>query len=192
MAASYQLARARGNRPISRPLQKQTSHSSMKRMTETTSQWQINPEGFFSRHFDLFRDGETIASLQMGFWTEGCHFTLAGHEFQIERVSVWKDGFRLVARGESVCDVRRTFWSRQFELFAADEKWILQPTGWFTRDFHLLAASREVGRIQPLGWFTRKRVAWFSESVPLPMQVLAVFLVLLVSQRQQRKHAPGG
>jgi hypothetical protein len=161
-------------------------------MTEMTNPWQINPQGFFARHFDLFRDGQLVASLQMSFWTEGCRFTLAGHEFLIERVSLWKDGFRLVAGGESVCDVRRTFWSRQFELFAADEKWILQPTGWFTRDFHLLAGPAEVGRIQPFGWLTRKRVAWFSDAVPLPVQVLAIFLVLLVSQRQQQKRAPGG
>lgn len=161
-------------------------------MADAPNHWQINPQGFFARHFDLFRDGMQIASLQMSFWTEGCRFTLAGHDFEIERVSVWTDGFRLVAGGESVCNVRRTFWSRHFELVAANEKWTLQPTGWFTRDFQLHAGPREVGRIQPLGWFTRKRVAWFADNVPIPVQILTIFLVLLVSQRQQRKHAPGG
>ena len=97
--------------------------------------------------------------------------------------------------------MRRGFWSRRFELTAtlddAHEKWLLQPAGFFTRTYQLLAADfkvgqREVGNIRPVGWLTRQRVANFADEVPLPVQVFAIFLVLVVSQRQQRRNAPGG
>lgn len=165
-------------------------------MSDDPHHWQIIPQGFFSRHFDLFRGGEHVAALQMAFWTEGCEFSLAGHEFRIERVSLWKDGFRLLAGDRSVCEVHRGFWTRRFELLVATadghDGWLLQPAGWFTRDYQLHFGEREVGRIRPVGWFTRRRIGNFTYDVPLPIQVLAIFLVLIVSQRQQRKHAPGG
>lgn len=166
------------------------------RMTETTSHWDVVPQGAFSRHFDLRRGGVTVASIKMQFWTEGCDFTIADHPFAIRKTSLWKDGFQLMAGAASVCDVKRGFWSRRFELEAVlddtRETWFLQPAGWFTRTYHLLAADRPVGTIQHTGWLTRARVADFAESVPLPVQVLAIFLVLVVSQRQQHRNAAGG
>lgn len=165
-------------------------------MTETTSHWDIVPQSAFSRHFDLRRDGETVASLRMQFWIEGCDFTIAGHPFAIRKTSLWKDGFQLLSGEASVCNVKRGFWSRRFELETVlddtKETWFLQPAGWFTRTYHLLTGDHVVGTIQHTGWLTRTRVGDFAEEVPLPVQVLAIFLVLVVSQRQQQKAASGG
>ena len=158
---------------------------------ETANLWEIVPQGFFSRHFDLKRGGQLVASLRMSFWTEGCEFSIAGHAFAIRRVSLWKDGFQLFAGDQSVCEAKRGFWSRRFELAAVDEKWHLQPAGWFTRTYQLLASEREVGTIRPTGWLTRARVADFADEVPPPVQVFAIFLVLVVNQRQQRHSAAG-
>lgn len=67
-------------------------------MADTPNQWQINPQGCFARHFDLFRDGQQIASLQMFIGTEGCRFTLAGHDFEIaEGVLPWPLHARLLS-----------------------------------------------------------------------------------------------
>jgi hypothetical protein len=166
---------------------------SMAVMTDTP--WQIVPQSFFSRHFDLIRGGQTIASLRMAFLTEGCEFSIAGHQFAIRRKSLWVDGFQLFAGDESVCEVRRGFWSRRFEIMAtlddAYEHWVLQPVGFFTRTHELLAGEQQVGTVRPAGWFSRRRIGDFTDDVPLPVQVLAIFLVLLVSQRQQKRNAPG-
>lgn len=163
---------------------------------DSLNHWEIVPQGFFSRHYDLRLGGAVVASLRMSLWTEGCEFTIAGHPFAIRRVSLWKDGFRLFAGDDCVCEVKRGFWSRRFELSAAlddaNEQWSLQPAGWFTRTYQLLAGEREVGSIRPTGWFTRQRVADFTDAVPPPVQVLAIFLVLVVSQRQQQRAAGAG
>ena len=170
--------------------------ANMATTTQPSTQWQILPQGFFSRHFNLVRGGELVAALRMSFWTEGCEFAIAGHEFAIRRVSLWKDGFQLFAGDQCVCEVKRNFWSRRFELSAtlddSNMKWVLQRAGWFTRNFQLLANEREVGTVRPVGWCTRQRVADFDEEVPLPVQVFAIFLVLVVSQRQQRRSSAGG
>jgi hypothetical protein len=155
-------------------------------MPETGQSWEVVPQGVFSR-----RGGETGASLRMSLWTEGCEFTIAGHSFAIRRVSLWRDGFQLFAGDQSVCEVKRGFWSRRFELSAVDETWALQPAGWFTRNYQLLRSDRVVGSVRPVGWLTRKRVAEFADEVPPPVQVFAIFLVLVVNQRQQRTSAAG-
>jgi hypothetical protein len=161
-------------------------------MPDIGQQWEIVPQGIFSRHYDLKHRGEIVASLRMSLWTEGCDFTIAGHQFAIRRVSLWKDGFQLFAGDQSVCEVKRGFWSRRFELSAIEEKWVLQPAGWFTRNYQLLRGDCVVGSIRPVGWFTRKRIADFADEVPPPVQVFAIFLVLVVSQRQQRHSATSG
>jgi len=169
--------------------------------TLSDTELQIIPKGPFSRHFDLYRGGQFFLTLHRSFWTEACEFTIAGHEFAIRRASLWKDAFQLFAGDQSVCEVKRPFWSRSFALSAdldgAREKWLLQPAGWFTRDYQMLAADskvgqREVGTIRPTGLFTRHRVADFTDEVPLPVQVFAIFLVIVAAQRQQKRSSSVG
>jgi hypothetical protein len=150
------------------------------------SRWHIEPERLLSRHFQLYHDDELVTKLTMGLWREGSQFTIAGHAFAIVRKSVWKDGFYLKSGEEVLCDVKRPFWSRRFELSTADQAWTLERAGWFTNSYRLLDGERIVGTIAPLGWFTRKRAATFEEQVPPPIQVLAIFLVLVAAERDRR------
>ena len=117
----------------------------------------------------------------MQLWREGCDFTITGHEFSIRKASIWKDAFQLFAGGESVCDVQRNFWSRRFELVSAEQTWGLQPAGWFSTAYQLLAGGIEVGRMSRADWWSRRRVAYFAPTVPPPIQVLAIFLVLILA-----------
>jgi hypothetical protein len=151
--------------------------------------WRIEPGGLFSRHFRLFQFDTLLAELRMGFWREGCEFVIADHPFAIERKSLWKDGFRLNSDGQTYCDLTRSIWSRQFTLAAVDRIWCLRPAGWFTRTYQLTEHDHVVATVRPAGWFTRKRVAIFSGNVPPPIQVLAVFLVLILAQRDHNRSA---
>jgi hypothetical protein len=156
------------------------------------NQWEIVPRGFLSRNYDLLRDGEVVVTLKMAMFREACEFTIAGHSFAIRRTSVWKDTFQLMIGDKPVCEVKRGFWSQRFELAAVDQSWVLQRIGFFSRGHQLCVGERAVGEIRPAGWFTRRRVAEFSDDVPPPVQVLAIFLVLIVSRRQQNHAHPGG
>ena len=129
----------------------------------------------------------------MSLWTEGCEFTIAGHQFAIRRVSLWKDGFQLFAGDQTVCDVKRELLvaplradCRGPELGAAAGRLV---------HAHVPArspASAKRGTVRPAGWFTRRRAAEFADDVPPPVQVFAIFLVLVVSQRQQHHAAAAG
>lgn len=152
------------------------------------TKWQIEPRSILSRQFDLYQADEHITTLQMAVWREGCTFAIAGHEFAIRRRSLWTDGFLLLADGENVCEVRRNFWSRRFELEAVERRWILQPTGFLSTAYLLRSGEREEGRILRVAWWSRRRVAEFEHDVPPPIQVLAIFLVLIVAQRQSKAH----
>jgi hypothetical protein len=151
------------------------------------STWAIEPRSFFSRHYELYQGNELIVELQMSYWREGCMFTVGGHEFEIRRISMWKDGFELVSGGDVLCYVRRGFWSRRFELTTADETLHLQPVGFFVPGYELLDRDRPVGQISRAGWWTRRRVATFDTEVLPPLQVLAIFLVLIVAARQSNQ-----
>jgi hypothetical protein len=148
--------------------------------------WRIEPQSWFSRHFDLYQDEKFITTLQMQFWQEGCDFTIADHDFSIRKASLWKDAFQLLSGGESVCDGKRSFWSRRFELTSTQDTWTLQPAGWLSMAYQFLAGSREAGRIAHAHWWSRRQVAWFHHNVPPPVQVLAIFLVVIIRQRRSR------
>ena len=154
----------------------------------TLISWRIEPQGWFSRHFDLYQDEKFITTLHMQFWQEGCDFRITGHDFTIRKPSIWKDAFQLLAAGESVCDAQRSFWSRRFDLVSAEQAWGLQPAGWLSAVYQLLAGEHEAGRVARAGLFSRRRVAWFDHNVPPPIQVLAIFLVLIVGQRQNKSN----
>jgi hypothetical protein len=53
----------------------------------------------------------------------------------------------------------------------------------------MMAGDREVGTIRPTGLFTRHRVADFADEVPLPVQIFAIFLVIVAAQRQKKRNA---
>ncbi len=151
--------------------------------------WRIVPTSFFSRHLELFRGDERVTRLRRNFLGESCQFSVAGRMFSMNRKSIWKDGFLLMCGDDVVCDVKRNFWSRRFEISAAGEVWLLQPAGWFTTAYHLLFRERIVGVIRLAGWFTRKRIAEFSQEVPIPVQIVAIYLQIIVSIRQQNDAA---
>ncbi len=156
--------------------------------SSTSNWWKIEPQGWFSRHFSLYQGDAYITTLQMQLWREGCDFTITGHDFTIRKASMWKDAFQLFAGGESVCDVQRNFWSRRFELSSAEHTWGLQPAGLFSTAYQLLAGGIEVGRVSRADWWSRRRVAYFASTVPPPIQVLAIFLVLIVGQRNNKSN----
>lgn len=149
-----------------------------------TTAWRIEPERLLSRHFNLYCDDELVTTLHMTLWREGCDFAFADHAFAIRRKSIWKDAFQLLADEDPVCDVLRKPLSRRFELKTQHETWTLQRNGWLSRTYQLLAGEREVGTVVPAGWLTRRRVATFAAEVPPPVQTLAIFLVLVIGQRQ--------
>ena len=146
--------------------------------------WRIEPAGFFSRHFNLY-GGELTVKLEMTLLREGCDFTLADHRFSIRRKSIWKDGFQLIADGQVVCNVARPALSRRYELTTGRQTWTLRPAGWISRVYRLSDGELQLGAIVPAGVFTRRRAATFAAEVPPPVQVMAIFLVLVVARRKQ-------
>jgi hypothetical protein len=154
--------------------------------SSATMTWLIQPKSFISRHFELYQNDEVITTLRMDLWREGCSFSVGGHDFVIRKPSIWKDGFHVLAGDENLCDVKRNFWSRRFEIAAAGQQWVLQPAGLFSTTHQFLAGTREEGRVRRASWFSRRRIADFASNVPPPIQVLVIFLVLILGQRQSK------
>jgi hypothetical protein len=151
-----------------------------------SASWAIEPLTFLSPHFGLYRGSELIATLQMNFWSEGGNFEISGHKFQIRRSSLWRDGFQLLANDGIVYEVKHRFWSRQFDLTGTDPQWVLEPAGWFTYTYCLMADGQSHGVISRNNWWSRKRTAHFDKTVPPPIQLLAIFLVLIVAKRESK------
>jgi hypothetical protein len=157
--------------------------------TLTASTWLVVPRGFFAREFELVHDGQTVTTLRLALFKEACEFTLGGHEFAARRRSIWKCGFDFSCDGVPICSVKHNFWSWRYEIEAADQTWTLKRAGWFTRSHQLLSGEQEVGTIRPTGFFSSRRAAHFLDSVPPPIQVLAIFMVLILARREQHSAA---
>jgi len=165
-------------------MSKTTTQGMSKAQIATT--WMVVPRGFFSREYALVREGQVVATLKLAMFKEACEFALGGHQFEVRRKSIWKDGFEFLCDGELICAVTHKFWSWTYEITAADQVWILQRAGFFSRRHQLLNGEQEEGSIQPTGWFTSQRIAHFADSVPPPIQVLAIFIVLILARREQQ------
>lgn len=148
--------------------------------------WMVVPRGLFAREYVLVREGEVVATLKLALFKESCEFTLRGHQFAVRRKSIWKDGFEFFCDDALICSVSHDFWSSRYEITAGDQQWTLQRAGFFSRRHQLLSGELEVGSIQPTGWFTSQRIAHYAESVPPPIQVLSIFVVLILARREQQ------
>lgn len=163
-----------------------TATSSAAAAVSATTTWQVVPRGFFAREYALVCDGQEVAALRLAMLKEACEFELGGHQFSLRRKSVWKDGFEFSCDGSLVCTVSHAFWSWRYEITAGYQAWTLQRAKWLTRRYQLVSGEQEVGAVQPAGWFTTKRIAQFADSVPLPIQVLVILMVLIIARRDQQ------
>ncbi|MEM6799168.1 MAG: hypothetical protein AAF589_06610 [Planctomycetota bacterium] len=144
------------------------------------------PAGWFTWDYNVTKGGERIASIDMEWGRDAGSFFLGGREFHVRREGFLGivGAFELTAEDHAVCRVRRPNpLSRRFEI-AFSEHMAMPPltltaASVFSRKYYVNRGGERLGEIRPLGFFTRKAEVDLSDSVPAPVQVFLLWLVLL-------------
>lgn len=154
------------------------------------------PASWFSWDYQVERGTETIARLTFAWSAEAGGFVLGGRKFEVQRNGFmgWVGAFQLSTGDQIVCNVRRpNLLVRRFELEfptgrdggGVEPRITLLATSVFRQKYLVRRSGVEVGRIRAVGFLTRKAEASFSEELPMPIQLLLIWLMLLNWRRAE-------
>lgn len=151
------------------------------------------PTGWASWNARITADGQELTLLSLSLLRSRGTFQLDGEEYVIESTGVWrntallKKGSRIIARAE-----KPSFLHRKYEISSAGHHLRLDSRSWSGREYALLLGNQEVGRITRKGFVGRKMELEFPDQVPLVLQVLLVYLVLVQAKREAAAASAGG
>lgn len=136
--------------------------------------------GIFKREYDVFAEGEQVTSL-VGGRRESCEFSLAGNGYRVEKID--RRRFRLTGpQGQEAVAERQT--SREWRIHAkSGNLTLVKPSMWRSGwEVHQRGTAR--GEIRHDGAFKRTYSAGVPADVPLPVGVFALYVVLVIFERQ--------
>jgi hypothetical protein len=143
------------------------------------------PKSLFSWDFVVTDGALPVAEIDVSWWREKGRLTAQGATYDIYREG-WMNGAfllesdgALLARAEKPSALRRSF-----DLECGKKFYTLRAESHFRRKFVLFDGEREVGWISPDGMFTRHATAQFPDSIPLPVKIFIIWLVVILWKRQ--------
>ena len=150
------------------------------------------PTGWASWNARIESDGKEITLLSVSFFKNRGTFRLGGEEYVIESRGLFKPsvtlkkGATVIARAE-----KSSFLHRRFEISSAGHPLRLESQSWSGREYALLVGSQEVGSISRTGFTGRKMRLEFPDEVPLVLQLLLTYLVLVQAKREAAAASSG-
>ncbi len=144
--------------------------------------------GIFRRDYEVFADGEQVTAL-VGGRRETSEFSLAGNDYRIERVD--RRRFRLIGPEGRVAVAERQS-GREWTVRAdSGNLKLTKPSVWRSSwDIQQRGTTR--GEIRHDGAFKRTYSAGVPADVPLPVAVFALYVVLVIFERQAAAAASAG
>lgn len=143
------------------------------------------PMGWFSSSARLLAGDEELTELGITAFKSRGRFILDGEEFAIEpkgffqTTALLKKGTAILARAEKPSAFRR-----RFEISSAGHRLVLESRSWTGRDYVLLLGNQEVGWVKREGMTGKKLRLEFPDEVPVFLQVLLAYLVLVQAKRE--------
>jgi hypothetical protein len=148
---------------------------------------EARPVGIFSRDFDIEAAGQRIATLHVSRWKEAAALAFEGRSYKLYREGVLSGAFLLELEGQVVARaVKPSVFRSRFELELDSRSYSLERASVFGKTFRLSAGDAGGGTIQRAALFTRKTAIDLPPDWPIPVQVFAFWLVLVIWNRQRR------
>lgn len=150
------------------------------------------PTGWASWNVRITEGEREITRLSVSIFRNRGEFTLEGEDYRIESsgvlrtTAVLKRGAGVIARAE-----KPSFLRRHFEISSAGHHLKLESQSWSGREYALFLGGQEVGRITRKGFIGRKMEMEFPDEVPLVLQVLLTYLVLVQAKREAAAASSG-
>lgn len=153
----------------------------------------LRPKAFWSWDFDILDGDRVVAVLDRHWLREMAAFDVEGQRWQVRRTSVMRGTFALELDGRVVAEAQKTSsFRRAFAVTVGPERFELRAVSIFRREFQLFRGGIAIGSIRPTSPFRRHAIAQLPSSLPLPLRLFLVFLVLVIWKRQSDSAATGG
>lgn len=145
-----------------------------------------HPTRFFSWNYRIWDEADLASrlELELGVFRGGGRLLVDGVEFIVRKEGILGSHFILEAETGVMAEaVKPSALRRSFQVRAGDRLFTLQAAGLFSRRYVLLHGHQEIGSISPSGFFGRTTIVDLPESVPIPIRLFLLFLVLLLWKR---------
>lgn len=144
----------------------------------------------FSKRYDMLRNGQVVAHIDMGVWREGGTVHVGDEVLTFRRERAMSGDFQLL-RGEEVvvsADKPSAFRSRFVIHWRGRDLELARRSG-FGRAYELLDGDRIVGAVRPANMFSRRSVVDVPPDMEPPVVLFWVALVLLMWDRDDSSAA---
>lgn len=144
--------------------------------------------GFFRREYEVSSDDAQVTTLTGGR-RESCEFSLADKAYRVEKVD--RRRFRLTGPdGRVAIAERRT--GREWAIQApSGNLTLVKPSVWRS-GWEIRQRGTTQGEIRHDGAFKRTYSAGVPADVPLPVAIFALYMALVIFERQAAAAAAGG
>ena len=145
----------------------------------------LKPKGWLSWDFHIIENGEEVAFIDRHWFHERATFSVDGRFYDIQRTRLLRSTFVLTQSNVIIAEADKpSAFRRTFVISAGAEEYTLEAGSAFQRRFDLLNGDRLVGTVRPTSVLRRTGVAELPETIPRPIQLFIVFLVLILWKRQ--------
>jgi hypothetical protein len=145
---------------------------------------QAVPTHWFSWDFTVTQGSEVVADIDISWWREKGVLTIGGKSYRVYREGLARGDFVLESPDMIVARARKpSAFRRAFIVQHGGRQYTLRANWPFRRDFRLLDGETEIGSISPEGFLTRRAAVVMPQDMPLPVQVFAVWLAIILWKR---------
>ncbi len=151
---------------------------------------EVTPLGTFSGSFRVTAEGREITCLDIARLRDSGAFELAGIPYRLEREGTFRGRYSLVERERVIARAERKGFLRPwYQVTAGDRLLVLRQRGFFGSLFTVEQNRASLGTIRRRGFIHRIATATLDDKIPLPCQMLLLFLALVQWRRQARRSA---
>ncbi len=142
------------------------------------------PKSWFSWDFRVLEGDRPAAEIDMSPWREKGALSVDGTPYEVYRERLMSGLYILESGGMEVARAEKpSAFRRGFELSHGGRVWTLRARAAFGRAFVLSDGTGEVGTVEPDGFLTRRATARLPETLPLPVRVFILWLVVILWKR---------
>lgn len=146
---------------------------------------ELSPKTRLSWDFTVLRDGRPVAHLDLSGWHAREHLTVEGKPYRayrdgMSRHHVLESDGVIFAHADKHEDARR-----RYTVEHAGTRYVLRGPRAMGRTFFLMDGSRKVGTVSRNGLFTHHARVDVPETLPLPVAVFLIWLVVIEWQGEK-------
>lgn len=148
------------------------------------------PKNVFSWNFSIWQGDRRIGELDFAWLRERGRLQIADTVFQLNRQGLWSGDFTLEHDGAVLARANKPNpFRRYFDLEFEGRAFVLKAFAPITRSFGLYQGDTPIGTIQPDYWLLWKTTIDLPDEIPVPVQLFAFWLVVLMWRRQSKQAA---